>query len=138
MCVCVRVHRQVCMLSHISFFATPEGVACQARWPMGFFRKENCSGLPFPPPGDLPDPGIEPMFPLSPALQADCLPTEPLGKLAFSTFSFQRWDVTCQKPGWGCSSRGRSMAWAAWHSWASILKPTHGSSLVTVPCKAFR
>ena len=44
---------------------------------MEFFRQEYCSGLPFPSPGDLPDPGIEPV---SPALQADSLPSEPLGK----------------------------------------------------------
>ena len=42
---------------------------------------EYWSELPFPPPGDLPDPGIEPG---SPALQADALPSEPLGKPSFS------------------------------------------------------
>ena len=44
---------------------------------MGFSRKEYWSGLPFPSPGDLPHPGVEPG---SPALQADSLPTEPPGK----------------------------------------------------------
>ena len=44
---------------------------------MEFFRQEYWSGLPFPYPGDLPNPGTEPG---SPALQADSLPTEPLGK----------------------------------------------------------
>ena len=44
---------------------------------MGFSSLEYWSGLPFPSPGDLPDPGIEPW---SPALQADCLPSEPPGK----------------------------------------------------------
>ena len=44
---------------------------------MGFSRQEYWSGLPFPPPGDLPDPGIEPR---SPALQADSLPPELQGK----------------------------------------------------------
>ena len=44
---------------------------------MGFFRQEYWSGLPFPSPGDLPDPGIDPW---SPALQADSLPTELQGK----------------------------------------------------------
>ena len=44
---------------------------------MGFFRQEYCSGLPFPSPGDLPDPGIEPG---SPPWQADALPSEPPGK----------------------------------------------------------
>jgi len=45
---------------------------------MGFSRQEYWSGLPFPSPGDLPDPGIEPR---SPALQAVSLPTELPGKL---------------------------------------------------------
>jgi len=45
--------------------------------PRGFSRQEYWSGLPFPPPGDLPDPGIKPR---SPALQADSLPSEPPGK----------------------------------------------------------
>ena len=45
--------------------------------PLGFSRPESWSGEPFPPPGDLPDPGIEPR---SPALQADSLPTELAGK----------------------------------------------------------
>ena len=44
---------------------------------MGFSRQEYWSGLPFPSPGDLPDPGIEPR---SPALWADTLPSEPPGK----------------------------------------------------------
>ena len=41
--------------------------------PLGFSRQEYWSGLPFPPPGDLPDPGIGPMSPVTPALQADSL-----------------------------------------------------------------
>ena len=44
---------------------------------MGFSRQEYWSGLPFPSPGDLPDPGIEPM---SPTLEADALNSEPPGK----------------------------------------------------------
>ena len=52
-------------------------VAHQASLSMGFSRQEYCSGLPFPSPGDLPNPGIEPR---SPALQADALPSEPPGK----------------------------------------------------------
>ena len=57
--------------------ATPWTAACQAPLSMGFSRQEYCSGLPFPSPGDLPDPGIEPG---SPALQADSLLTELQGK----------------------------------------------------------
>ena len=52
---------------------TPWTVACQAPLPIGFSRQEYWSGLPFPSPGDLHDPRIEPR---SPALQADDLPTE--------------------------------------------------------------
>ena len=53
--------------------ATLWTVASQAPLSMGFFRQEYWSGLPFPFPGDLPDPGIKPR---SPALQADSLPTD--------------------------------------------------------------
>ena len=49
----------------------PMDCSHQAPLSMGFFRREYWSGLPFPLPGDLPDPGIKPM---SPALQADSLP----------------------------------------------------------------
>ena len=46
---------------------------------MGFSRQEHWSGLPFPSPGDLPDPGIKPGFP---SLQADSILSEPQGKLS--------------------------------------------------------
>ena len=46
---------------------------------LGFPRQEYWSGLPFPSPGDPPDPGIEPMSPVSPALWADSLPLSHLG-----------------------------------------------------------
>ena len=55
-------------LSHVQLFATPWTVACQASSSMGFSRQEYWSGLSFPSPGDLPDPGIEPR---SCTLQAD-------------------------------------------------------------------
>jgi len=48
---------------------------------VGFSREEYWSGLPFPSPGDLPDPGIEPVSPVSPALQVDSLLTDQSGKL---------------------------------------------------------
>ena len=57
--------------------ATPWTVAYQAPLSMGFSRQEYWSGLPFPSPGDLPDPGIEPR---SPAWQAGSLPSELQGK----------------------------------------------------------
>ena len=58
----------------------PWTVAHQAPVSVGFSRQEYRSGLPFPSPGDLPDPGMEPW---SPALQADALPSEPPGKPKF-------------------------------------------------------
>ena len=48
------------------------------------FRQEHWSGLSFPPPGDLPNPGIKPVSPMSPALQAESLPPEPWGKPSFN------------------------------------------------------
>ena len=71
---------------------TPWTVARKALLSMGFFRQEYWSGLSFPSPGDLPNPGIEPR---SPAFQANSLPTELQGK-----------SQACQKgidPSWmGC------------------------------------
>ena len=57
--------------------ATLWAIACQALLFMGFSRQEYLSGLPCPPPGDLPDSGIKPISPGFFALQADPLPTEP-------------------------------------------------------------
>ena len=58
---------------------TPWTVACQAPQSMRFPRQEYWSGLPFPSPGDLPDPGIKPVSPASPALAGGFFTTEPLG-----------------------------------------------------------
>ena len=58
----------VCALSHVQLFVTLWTVAHQAPLSMGFSRQESWSGLPFPPPGSLFDPGIEPTSPASPAL----------------------------------------------------------------------
>ena len=69
----------MCMLSQL--FVTPWTVARQAPLSMGFSRQEYWKKLPFPvfpPPGEFPNLGIEPM---SPTLQANSLPAEPSGKL---------------------------------------------------------
>ena len=58
----------MCVLSRVRLFATPWTVDCQAPLSMEFSRQEHWNGLPFPPPGDLPDPGIEHGCPASPAL----------------------------------------------------------------------
>ena len=58
-----RIRKKVKSPSHVRLFVTPWTVACQAPPPMGFSRQEYWSGLPFPSPRNLPDPGIEPGSP---------------------------------------------------------------------------
>ena len=67
LCVCV------CVAQSCLTLATPWTITCQSPPSMGFSRQEYWSGLSFPSPEDLPEPGIEPW---SPALQADSLPFE--------------------------------------------------------------
>ena len=69
--------RGACTLSHVRPFVIPQTVARQPSLSMGFSQKEYWSGLPFPSPGHLPDPGLEPS---SPTFQADSLLSEPLKK----------------------------------------------------------
>ena len=69
--------------------------------PWGFSRQEYWSGLPCPPPGDLPNPGIEPR---SPALQADSLPSEPPGKpknIGVGSLSLLQGIFLTQESNWG-------------------------------------
>ena len=73
-CVCAK------LLSCVQLFATVGAIACQAPLSMGFSRQEYWSGLPCPPPGDLSDPGIEPMSLASPALAGRFFATVPPGK----------------------------------------------------------
>ena len=87
MCVCVCVCVYLCLLkvkvkslSCVRLFVTPWTVAYQASPSMGFSGQEYWSGVLFPSPGDLPDPGIKPG---SPAWQADTLPAEPPGSMEF-------------------------------------------------------
>ena len=62
----------------VRLFVIPWTIAHQAPPSMRFSKQEDWSGLPFPSPGDLPKPGMEPR---SPALQADSIPAEPQGKI---------------------------------------------------------
>ena len=68
----MKLHAQSCLL-----FETLWTIAHQVPLPLGFFRQEYKNT--FPTPGNLPDPGIKPASPVSPALQVDSLPAEPLG-----------------------------------------------------------
>ena len=69
------MHSQTCPT-----LATPWTVTCQAPLSMGFSRQEYWSGLPFPLPGDLHDPGIQPRSPVAPALTSGFFAIEPPGK----------------------------------------------------------
>ena len=77
-------------LSRVRLFVTLWTIARQALLSMGFSRQEYWSGLPFPSPGDLPDPGIEPR---SPALRADALTSEPPGKPSHTVSQGKRVDL---------------------------------------------
>ena len=70
----------MCVLSRVRLFVTPWTVACQALLSMEFSRQEYWSGLPFLPPGDVPDPGIEPASPVFPALASRFFTTTPPGE----------------------------------------------------------
>ena len=80
-------------LSHVRLFVTQWTVAYQAPPSMGFSRQEYWSWLPFPSPGDLPNPWIEPG---SPTLEADALTSEPPGKPINKSFLLSDKD---SKPG---------------------------------------
>ena len=79
-CVCVCMYAHAYLLSHVQLFVTPWTIACQAPLPMEFSRQAYWSGLPFPSPGDLSDPGIDPLFLVSPALAGGFFTTRPPGK----------------------------------------------------------
>ena len=76
-CICVCV--QACTCSVMSNSATPWTAAHQAPLSLGFSRQEYWSGLPFPSPEDLPNPGIEPTSSAPPALAVRLFTTEHLG-----------------------------------------------------------
>ena len=96
-CVCVCVHTHLCVsCCHVWLFVTLWTVARQTLLSMKFSRQEYWSGLSFPSPGNLPNPGIKPG---SPALQTDCLLSEPPGKPRV-----RKYVGRCQSPGvewWG-------------------------------------
>ena len=78
MCVCVCERERVTQLCLTLY--SPMNCSLQVPLSVGFFQQEHWNGWPFPLPGALPDPGIEPMSPASPALQAVAPTAEPPGK----------------------------------------------------------
>ena len=102
-------------------FCDPWTVGCQAPLSMEFSRQEYWSGLSFPSPGDLPNPGIEPR---SPSLQVNSLPCEAPGKsknTGVGTYTFSR--GSSQLGGWtwaSCVTCGFFTVWATWEAkWKS-------------------
>ena len=77
---CYNVVERYISLRHVWLFATPWTVAHQTPLSMGFPRQEYWSGLPFPIPGDLPNPGIGPLFLTSPALAGRLFTTSTIWK----------------------------------------------------------
>ena len=133
------------LLSRVQLFATLWTLAYQAPPSMLFSRQEYWSGLPFPSPGDLPDPGMEPR---SPALRADALPSEPPGKQRESPALSQRPHLQVGRrgcpatpgasvcggagvAGWG-QSPGRLRAGDA--QGAFVKRPTEAVALRGAPC----
>ena len=84
----MRVHAQSCLILCDPMDYSPPGFSVH-----GIFQSGILSGVRFPPPRDLPDPGIKPESPMSPALQADSLVLEPLGKPLFCVYCFYSLDV---------------------------------------------
>ena len=82
------------MLGCVRLFATLWTTAHQAPPSMGFSRQEYWSGLLFPPPGDLPDRGIKPASPVSPALAGEFFTTEPPGEPKYQNNKEQKQENT--------------------------------------------
>ena len=87
-----------CMLSRVWRFATPWAAACQAPLSMEFSRQEYWSGLPFPSPGDLPNPGIKPMASASSALAGRFFSTEPPGNSKATWVSWKSKNTIFSRP----------------------------------------
>ena len=105
----------VCLVAQlVQLFLTPQTVALQAPLSMKFSRQEYWSGSPFPSPGNLPNPGIEPG---SPALQAEALPSEPPGKpknIGAGSLSLLQGIFLTQELNWGLLHCRRNLYhWAA-------------------------
>ena len=109
---CMHACMQSCF-SHVWLFATLWNIACQTSLSMGFSRQEYWSGLPWPPPGDLPDPGIEPASFMSPTLAGGFLPYQKKKKI-------QRFnDIMIKGVNDICMIRGKLLLYSQ-HFWCHI------------------
>ena len=111
---------------------TPWTVAHKAPLSMGFSRQEDWSGLSFPAPGDLSDPGMEPR---SPMLQTDSLPSEP--PLSLGEILYEGWGSDCEM--WALIShrtfntQESSKALGSWVKWGTWRKENSLIHVVTFP-----
>ena len=119
------LHATLSRFSHVQLSGTPWTVACKAPLSMGFSRQEYWSGLPFPSPGYLPNPGIKPR---SPTLQPDALTSEPPGKplyplllLLLSRFSRVR---LCATPWTAAYQAPPSMGFSRQEYWSGLPLPS--------------
>ena len=93
----------LCVLSHVRLFMTLWAVAYQATLSTGFSRQKYWTGLPFPSPGDLPDPGTEP---LSSGLAGGFFTTKPLEKVIAPHSSTLAWKIPWMEEPGGLQSMG--------------------------------
>ena len=133
--ICIWMH--VCVLSRFSpvwLFATLWTVAHQAPLSMGFSRQEYWSGLPCPPPGVVPDPGIGSMSPVSPALQADSLPLSHWGSPMY--MHKYRYIGSIIKGWWKlCWDKNLAVADCIFQRWLETLSSYPTCSSAMWPCK---
>ena len=113
----------MCVLSHVWPFVTPRTIACQAPPPMEFSRQKCWSGLPFPSPGDLADPGIKPMSPVSPALAGRFFITTTTWEAPREWISLAKHPHSCIRQ-LACASAGGAHSGAAYLE-LSISWPQH-------------
>ena len=106
----------VLMFLCVPLFVTPWIAAHQAPLSMGFSRQEYRSGFPFPPPGNLPDPGIEPTSHMSPALAGEFFTTEPPGKpqAVHIVLFISGWHLAVDKEKQGSGHFGHQASLESW------------------------
>ena len=122
--------------SHVRLFATPRTVACQSPMSMGFFRQEYWSGLPFPSPGNLSNPGFKPV---SPALAGGFVTTELPGKpqlgwlcvcVCLCVCVLSRSVISNSYNPIDCSLPGSSMGFSRQDYWSGLPFPSPGVPLI--------
>ena len=115
-CVCVCVHARMCVhvLSRVQLFAAPWTAVRQAPLSMKFSRREHWSGLPLPPPGDLPKPGIEPKSLVSSTLAGRFFTSCALQPIRVSSVAPRKHDALTGFSQWNSPAPGGSLVAISW------------------------